>query len=209
MHGAWHPYCSCGSAKITEIPKFMKSKALILTAAFVLGLTAQSKAAFISIDDSDLNNITITAGDFENGFYVNGNLLTTGLGGSGSITLADGGHGYSGSWIDLGLSSGSQNLFFADTSNPTDVTSGVVLTASSNGYYGSIVGSFGGYTGSVYFTGSPTFAQDGGTQSGGFPYLSYSFTSESVGSVPDSAATIAMLGGAFIGLAALRRRFVS
>jgi len=47
-----------------------------------LTLSVPASAAFITIDDSDLATITITAGDFEEGFFVDGNLLTSGLGNS-------------------------------------------------------------------------------------------------------------------------------
>lgn len=68
--------------------------------------SAPVSAAYVAIDDSDLTQVTITAGDFEGGFSVNGSLLTTGLGNSGSIMLADGGYSISGSWIDLGQANG-------------------------------------------------------------------------------------------------------
>ncbi len=67
----------------------MRKILLASVAAFSLaaGAMEPANAAFINIDDSDPNTITINAGDFEGGFSVNGNLLTSGLGNSGSITL--------------------------------------------------------------------------------------------------------------------------
>lgn len=56
-------------------------------------LTAPAHAAFVTIDDSHPDLVTITAGDFEGGFFVNGTLLSSCLGSSASITLP--GEGYS------------------------------------------------------------------------------------------------------------------
>ena len=76
--------------------------AVVLALATTFGFSAPASAAFITIDDRNVNSVTISAGDFEGGFFVNGDLLTTGLGNSGSVTLADGGFTISGSWIDEG-----------------------------------------------------------------------------------------------------------
>jgi len=163
---------------------------------------APANAAFITWDDSDPNNITITAGDFENGFSVDGNLLTSGLGNSASITFADGGHTFVGSWIDLGFSTGVHNeTLFALASDPTAVTSGAEWTATTDGFLGTIAGSFGGFFGGPYFfTSNPTFLQNGQTQVNGEAFLSTSFTSEAV---PEPATLL--LGVPAVGLA-LRRR---
>jgi hypothetical protein len=152
---------------------------------FVLGFSLlmlsaiPSQAAFISFDDSNPFTITVTAGDFENGFFVNGNLLTTGIGDSASITLPDGGNSFSGSWIDLGFSDGSQHqILFALPSDPTAVTSGATYSATTDGNNGTITGTFGGFVGTPYFGSAGTFPQDGSTQFDSEPFLTISFTSE-------------------------------
>jgi hypothetical protein len=152
---------------------------------FVLGFSLlmlsaiPSQAAFISFDDSNPFTITVTAGDFENGFFVNGNLLTTGIGDSASITLPDGGNNFSGSWIDLGFSDGSQHqILFALPSDPTAVTSGATYSATTDGNNGTITGTFGGFVGTPYFGSAGTFPQDGSTQFDSEPFLTISFTSE-------------------------------
>jgi len=175
-----------------------------LTLSCLAAYTTQ--AAYITIDDSDPNNMTISAGDFEHGFYIGGNLFTTGIGSGNTQVFPDGGLSISGSWIDLGQSSGSVKLLFADAGNPTAVTSGIELTATTDGFYGDLFGSTGGYTGVPYFTtGDPTFPQQGGTQVGGFPYLSIAFTPEHA-AVPETGSTLALLGLATTALGMMARR---
>jgi hypothetical protein len=177
-------------------------------AAFSLGLTAfcaPASAAYIAIDDSDPATITITAGDFEGGFSVDGNLLTTGLGNSGTITLQDGGYSISGSWIDLGQANGARvDLLFALAGNPGFATSGIEFGATSDGTFATLGGSFGGYVDpSLYFpTLLPTLLQDGQTGLSGMAFLSVSFVSEATVPEPGSLALLG-LGGALL---AWRRR---
>ncbi len=167
-------------------------------AALALALTSSVHAAYISFDDSDLNTITITAGDFENGFSVNGTPFAFGIGVSDSITLLDGGYSFKGSWIDLGVSGNgsTSSILFSESGNPTGITSGVVANASSDGFYGTLNGStFGGYSGTVYGTSAGAFDQNSGTQVGGLPFLSISFTPERTSaSVPDGGNSAMLLG---------------
>ncbi len=165
-----------------------------------------TQAAYITVDDSDPNNMTISAGDFEFGLSINGNLFTSGLGSGNTQVFPDGGFSISGSWIDLGQSSGSVKLLFADPGNPTAVTSGIELTATTDGFNGSLLGSTGGYTGIPYFfTADPTFPQQGGTQFGSFPYLSIAFTPEHA-AVPETGSSLALFGLAVSALGVMSRR---
>jgi len=178
-------------------------------AALSLAVPTTTRAAYLAIDDSDPNTITISAGDFEEGFYVDGNLLTIGLGSGNSITLPDAGYTLSGKWIDLGLTTpGSQvRLLFVDAGDPTAVMSGVELTANSDGFLGDTFGSSGGYTGIPYFfVAELTYPQNGPTQNGSFPFLSISFTPEHPG-VPDggSSALLLALAAGTLSFAARRK----
>ena len=101
----------------------------------LLTLPMAANAAFISIDDSDVDTITITVNDFEGCFFVNGELLSCGLGDPQSITLVDGEvHEYSASWIDLGLSADGFNAHYFGIMD--EVFSGVEYSTSTDGFFG-------------------------------------------------------------------------
>ena len=156
----------------------------LLSAIALCALTlfaAPANAAYILWDDNDLGQITVTAGDFEFGFSVNGSQLTIGLGNSGSITLVDADGQFSGSWFDLGQSvAGHTDVLFGLPSDPTAVTSGVEYTLATDGRVGTITGTFGGFNGIPYFGAGSTFAQDGHVELFNAPFLSMSFDSEAV-----------------------------
>ena len=183
--------------------------AVVLALATTFGFSAPASAAFITIDDRNVNSVTISAGDFEGGFFVNGDLLTTGLGNSGSVTLADGGFTISGSWIDEGGADDLRvDILFAFLTDIFVVISGIEFGTTTDGQMGTLSGSFGALIDFPYFdTGLATFDhKDPTTRFGGVPFLSVAFTPEIpvVVQVPEPG-TLALLGVAGLA-AALRRR---
>lgn len=173
-----------------------------LAVAMLASVVLPAQAAYISIDDSDANTITITAGDFEDGFYVNGSLLTSGLGNGASLTLADGiVYSFNGSWVDLGLSGSSTNRYFGLGGV---VYSGVESSAASAGVFGTITGDFAGFDPAVPYGSNPlVLPQDGSSADFSYPYLSATFHSEAA--VPEPG-TLALLGAAGLALFGSARR---
>jgi hypothetical protein len=175
----------------------VSAKKWLLSLSAAVLLSTPASAAFLVIDDSNLTTITISAGDFEGGFSLNGVQKTIGLGNSFTETLPDAGYTIQGTWIDLGQASGRVDLLFAFPSAPFNVTSGVEFGMRSDGSKGTLNGSFGGLTGTTYFPATvPTFPQDGSSASGTPPFLSVQFTSESA--VPEPSSFLLALPAALL-----------
>lgn len=175
--------------------------AILMTFAFI-----PAHAAFITIDDSALNTITITAGDFEGGFSVNGTLLTSGLSNSNSITLADGvAHNFSGSFDLMQNFLQLQVFAFLEYVGLAGLTySGVQLIGTAGGFFGAVSGEFSGFDPLVFH--GPVIGvgpQDGSTFAFDLPYFSTSFKSEASVSEP---GTIALLGLGLVGLGFAQRK---
>jgi hypothetical protein len=182
----------------------MRQIKLIIAALFLFSPFA-ANAAFISIDDSDVDSITITVGDFENCFSVNMVQLTCGLGNSNSITLLDGLiHSFEGSWIDLGGSGTTGEHYFGLLG---DVFSGVEWTAATDGFVGTISGLFTGLDSCCNY-GPPSNGilnpQDGSARDFSQPYSRNTFTSEAA-PVPEPS-TLALFGIGLFGVGLARRK---
>ncbi|MCX5805967.1 MAG: VPLPA-CTERM sorting domain-containing protein [Proteobacteria bacterium] len=185
----------------------IRNAMIVALASFALSLLfiAPASAAWFTIDDSNPLTVTISAGQFEGGFYVDGQLLTSGYD-SGSITLPDSVHDFSGSWITYGAPAGNTEILFARAGNPTIVTSGLMASwENSDVIFSYLEGGFGCYVGPGYFTtGNTTVLQDGHTEYSSAPYMGITFVSENPVPIPSA---LLLFAPGLAGLAALRRRF--
>lgn len=182
-------------------------KNMFRAASLSLLALGQAHAAHLVIDDSDPDFVTITAADFEGGFYVNGQLLTQGNHQFASITLTDGVFSFKGSWYDLGsTSTGYTQLAFALPSAPQDVTSVLAINSrpgNISGWSGSFLGA-----GPIYFqSGAAALVQDGRIETLGLPYLHVEYRSETaVPSIPEPQSQTLMLAGLLGVIGAVVRR---
>jgi hypothetical protein len=119
----------------------MNARSFIVASVGLAALEAitlqPARAAFIDINDFSVpGQITVIAGDFENGITVNGQS-TSGLGNSVTVSAADsaGPVTFSGSWINFGIST---NGSFAQVSSDDEL----VYTVSTSGIFGTISGEF-------------------------------------------------------------------
>jgi len=189
---------------------FMHIKNCIISAIVAISalttFSSPASAAFITIDDRDVSNVTISAGDFENGFYLNGTLFTSGLNNSSTTTLIDGLYTFNGSWIDLGATTPDISKALPFTLPGGGLNSGLWTYADTDGYLGSIWGSFFSYTGADYGYVAPPTLTNGEIGDASLPYLSVVFLSESLVAPVPEPSTMLLLGGGLAGLAIWRRK---
>jgi len=204
----------------------IRSKALALISVS-LGLAAfQAKADTLVYDNGPISgaiygrtiNNTYVVSD---SFTVTGNfdlsMATVGLWVSpgATPTSVDWSIGTTafGSDISSGTSASLTNTYFGLGTGYFDVYSSSFglngALSSGTTYYFTLSNAVASDAGSVYWdtNGGPSSAQQNNDQ-GTIP-LSQSFQLYAGSSVPDSGTTLTLLGGALLGLAALRRRFVS
>ncbi len=126
-----------------RLSKLLSCLGLAFSAAAVLPLSAQ--AAALSVIENGNGAVTISANDFEAGFYVNGNLLQQGLSNAQTLTVPASPFGvsFSGSWLDLGASGfGARTIYFVNPQAPSQVTDVLSLNWATDGGFGFVFGSF-------------------------------------------------------------------
>lgn len=182
-------------------------KALPLTKfALLFALLAMpARSAYLIIDDSDVNTMTITAGNFEGGFFVDGVLLSAFF--QGTVTVQDGAHQLSGMFVDIGRSTLDPSVLL--TFGTSSVTSGVALTSTTDqsGFSGIVNGMAYGYTGTPFLASVPLYGQGGLPRSASLAggLLTVQFIPEEPGVVSDAASSLGLFGLA-LGFLALGRK---
>ena len=208
----------------------IRSKALALLGV-ALGLAAfQAKADTLVYDNGPING-TIDARTINNSWVVSDSFAVTDNVNLSMATV--------GLWLSPGATPTSVDWAIGTTAFGSDISNGTssltnTFFGTGFGYYDIYSSSFG-LSGALssgttyYFTLSNAVASDGGfvfwdsnngpstgeqSDNGRLiynptPYGSQSFQLYAGSSVPDNGTTLTLLGGALLGLAALRRRFVS
>lgn len=167
-------------------------------------VSSVSHGAMLTLDDSDVNTITITWSGFDaGGFTLDGSTFSQ----AGTATLPDQTGLYLGFFNQFPQAGGTLSVVFAPVGNPTDATSGIFMNYSG-GVAQAITGSFGGYNGTPYSQNIlGTVPQDGHTESFGIPGLTGTFISEAANAVPEPASlTLAGLGAFGLTISVIRRR---
>lgn len=185
--------------------------ALILSALAIA--TVNTRAAFITIDDSVSGSVTISAGDFENNFRVNGITLSNGLFSSGSLTVSAGTTlDFTGSWItDEEPLPPSQTWYIINPANPSVVEDILSVEFGEDGY-GYIFGTFASNvnlplppelpSGNSLFLEGPSALDFSAPFSGNVVI----FQSEETSPVPEVQTYASLFGAALIGAQVWRRK---
>ena len=120
----------------------------IIPALAISSLLAPSPAEAARIDilaPARGNSVTFTTiNDFEYGFSLNGTQVQIGTNSPVSATLAaSAAINFSGTWIDLGRSAtASRTIYFVDPGAPTRIADLLTFATSTDGFLGTITGSF-------------------------------------------------------------------
>ena len=185
----------------------MKNTLRIFATAAMMMVAQFATAAHITIDDTDVDDVTISWVHFEGGFKVNG----TSYGSAGSLTLTDVSSTpltFEGLWTDLDANADSMDFDLGSNPGaPGDITSALGFDIFDNdpSSYAKIAGDFLAYNAFTYFTGPNSYFQ-GDSLGYSASYLTFSYHSEAGESTVPAPPALALFGLALLGLGIRRQQ---
>ncbi len=188
-----------------------KNSPSLLLALVSLAAPAMAPAANLSFDNSVTSTVTVTAGDFESGLYLNGSASPLQQGyNSASSSLSPGNTpiSFSGTWIELGQSGTGTNTLYVVIPGTSNVVNIFSYQWATGGFQSTVSGTFtSGSLGTVPDGVNPSnvYPANGTPIGWSLPFLGGEIRVADLTVVPEPAGP-AMLAAGLLALGMARRR---